>query len=722
MPTIERDWKYADERPTVMLDTECLLNYWMIGFMNVDTYECVQIEMYDGKPLDRRKIANILAKYRVVSANGLHYDMPMIQLAMKEETTNADLKRANDDIIVGQMRYWDFKKKWKLNDLPGYVDHIDPWEVDPGSPQRQSMKIRGARVHCETVMEMPIHHDAWVTPDDRPIILKYNRNDLKTQIVWFKELKSQIELRARMSDEFGVDLRSKSDAQMAEAIMKVELERVTGRTIYKPDEDYKNRVSKPFYYEPPAHITFKTKQLQDLLEEIKKTEFTVSIGKKGKRQVKLPPNLDGRQIVINQGIYTLGLGGLHSCEESITWIADELIALIDCDVASYYPSIILNNELFPRYLGREALRVYLRLFERRLRAKGMGLADIAETLKIVLNGWFGKTGSEFAIAFDPKVMIQITLTGQLDILMVIEDLETRGFQVISANTDGFVTRVPRDQRGQYNAIILDWELATNFGTEKTEYLAVHSRDVNCYAAITKDPKTGKVSAKLKGNIGPCGPGLKGASGLKKNPVADISSRAAVAFLTHKTPIEKTINECDDVRHFAVVRKSTEVVFDGNDPVGKALRWYYSVDKRGQALMSENVRGRARNENAAEYKQVPKSEGAAIMLTLPDFYDPPADLDREWYIREAYAILQDVGYGAFDPGLAGSSGLFLGTQPKQKTLHYVRAETGVSLCDKQQKSIRDPWKEYGAAPTSMRICKKCREARGMEEAEDVVEQS
>lgn len=712
------DWKYADERPTAMLDTECLINYWMIGFMNVETYECVQLEMYDGHPLDRRKIANIMRKFRVISANGLHYDIPMICLAMKEGTTCADLKRANDDIIVGGMRPWEFMKKYDLT-LPDYVDHIDPWEVDPGSPQRQSMKIRGARVHSKTIMEMPIHHDAWVTPDDRPVILKYNRNDLVTQITWYNELRTQIELRARMSDEFGVDLRSKSDAQMAEAIMKVELERVMGRKIWAPDDDYKKKVCQPFFYDPPSHIKFKTKQLQDLLEEIKKTQFTVSIGKKGRRQVKLPENLNGRQILLGQGIYSLGIGGLHSCEESISWIADELIALIDCDVTSYYPSIILNNELFPRYLGREFLRVYLRMFERRLRAKKMSQADIAETLKIVLNGLFGKTGSEFAIVFDPKVLIQIVLTGQLDILMVIEDLESHDFQVTSANTDGFVTRVPRERRGLYDSIIFDWEMATNFGTEKTEYLAIHSRDVNCYAAIYKDAKTGEIKSKLKGNIGPCGPGLKGASGLKKNPVADISSRAAVAFLAHKTPIEKTINECTDIRHFAVVRKSSEIVFDGDEPVGKSLRWYYSSNRRGVPLMSENIRGRARNENAAEYKQVPKSEGARMMLTLPEFEECPDDLDRDWYIREAYAILQDVGYGAYDPSLAGRSGLFLGTQPKQKTLHYVRAETGVSLCDKGMKSVRDPWKEYGNAPIGMRICKTCREARGMEEVEEDV---
>lgn len=697
------EFKYTDERPTAMLDTECLVNYWMIGFMNVETHECVQIEMYDGHPLDRRKIANILRKFRVISANGIHYDVPMIMLAMEEGTTCADLKRANDDIIVGGLKHWQFFDRHNLS-IPSFIDHIDPWEVDPGSPQRQSMKIRGARLHCETIMEMPIHHDAWVEPSDRQIILDYNKNDLKTQIVWYNELKPQIELRARMSDEYGVDLRSKSDAQMAEAIMKVRLEQELRRKVYKPND---RDVQTKFFYDPPAHIKFKTPELQELLQKLRETEFEVAPN----GTVVLPSWLAEKKILIGQGMYQMGIGGLHSNEESVSWFADDEFTLIDRDVISYYPSIILINKLFPPHLGPTYLRIYLKMYVERLRAKGLGWLDIAETLKIVLNGLFGKKGSPFAIVYWPKGMIQITMTGQLDILMLIEWVELEGHQVVQANTDGFVTRVRRSQRAMFDAMVFDWECDTGFKTEETEYISLHSRDVNCYAAISVDLKTGKKKAKAKGNIGPCGPGLKGASGLKKNPFADISSQAAIAFLTDGTPIEKTVNECKDIRHFVCVKKSTRVVFQDDEPVGKSLRWYYSKERRGKALMADNSVAHRKNPDAALYTQVGRSEGAKMLLTLPEWDWCPPDLDRDWYIREAYAILQDVGYGAKDPGLAGRSGLFLGMQSKQKTLHYVDAETAVSLCDRSMKSIRNPWKEYGFAPAGMRICKTCREFRG-----------
>lgn len=696
--------KYADPRPTATFDIECLRNYFSIGFLDVETLESVCIEMYEGKPLNRKKIASVLRRYRVVGANSKHYDNQMLALAMKEGVTNAELKRASDDIIQGGLKPWDFEEKFNVK-LPEWYDEIDVWEVDPGSPQCQSLKIRGARVHCRTMQEMPISHDAWVGPEDIVTMGNYNKNDLLVTRDVYLELKAQIDLRAMMSDRYGIDLRSKSDAQMAEAIMHEVLRKILGKKrLYAPKIKYKS-----FFYEPPTHIKFQTPAMQAMLEDIRKTEFFVAEN----GTVLMPEALANRKILIGEGIYKMGLGGLHSSEQSISHFADELMAIIDRDVKSYYPSIILNNELFPPELGREFLRQYLKMYIERLHAKGMGWADIAETLKIVLNGLFGKTGSPFSIVYDPKTMVQITLTGQLDILMLIEELEIRTFQVISANTDGIVTKVPREKRGLFDCVIFDWEMTTKFETEETEYTAVHSRDVNCYAAIYIDPKTGKKKAKIKGNIGPCGPGLKGAAGLKKNPTMDISSRAALDFLINGTKIEEYINKADDIRHFLVVRKSSEFVWEGEELVGKALRWYYSTERHGVPLLAENISARKKNPEAAEFKQVSKSEGARTMLTLPDFDECPDDLDRAVYIREAYAILQDVGYGAYDPSLAGRSGLFLGIQGKQKTLHYVNAETGTALCDKTQKSIRDPWKEYGSAPVGLRICKTCREARGME---------
>lgn len=45
-------------------------------------------------------------------------------------------------------------------------------------------------------------------------------------------------------------------------------------------------------------------------------------------------------------------------------------------------------------------------------------------------------------------------------------------------------------------------------------------------------------------------------------------------------------------------------------------------------------------------KVPKTEGAKLCMTLPKGL--PKDLDRQWYIDEAYRILADLGIPDFQP--------------------------------------------------------------------------
>src|SRR6478609_3841680 len=67
----------------------------------------------------------------------------------------------------------------------------------------------------------------------------------------------------------------------------------------------------------------------------------------------------------------------------------------------------------------------------------------ADSKKIEINGSFGKFGSKWSALYSPDLLIQVTITGQLCLLMLIEQLEAAGVQVCSANTDGIVMRYPR---------------------------------------------------------------------------------------------------------------------------------------------------------------------------------------------------------------------------------------------------------------------------------------
>lgn len=664
--------RYTDDKPIVVMDTEAYPNYWSIAFRCVDSGKTRRFEQFNDSPLDREGILRFIQKARIISFNGNGYDIPMISLAVRG-ASNAALKAASDDIILAGIRSWEFERKYNTR-LPSYLDHIDLMEVSPGSPQKPSLKIYAGRMHSAHMQDLPFDPDRVLTEEDVEALRSYHDNDLINTADMYRELMVQLALRASMSEQYGVDLRSKSDAQIAEAVIKKEIERITGNAPQKPDVR-----SFVFHYTPPAYISYKTEQLKGVLATVKSAKFVV--GRDG--VVRMPEELAGLKIAIGGSTYQIGIGGLHSTESGTTHRADADHRLLDRDVTSYYPNIILTTGLFPKHLGPVFLKVYRTIYERRLAAKNSGDKNTSETLKIVLNGSFGKFGSPYSALYAPELMIQTTVTGQLAILMLIERMELAGISVVSANTDGFVSRVPVKLLPMFDRIIEAWEEATAFMTEETAYRALHSRDVNSYVAITTNGK-----AKRKGAYTASGPGQPAASGLKKNPDCEITAEAAVEFFKNGTPVEQTIRACTDVRKFVTVRRVNGGAMKGETFVGKAIRIYYAKGEKG--VLTYRTNGNT----------VPSSEGAKPLMTLPDAL--PADIDYDWYIREALAILEEVGLPVADPNFARRTGIVKAHLPEQKTTHLVDVNTGTALCGRRNANLRKPWVEA----EQPRLCSKC----------------
>lgn len=350
---------YTDPRPTAVCDTEAYIDYWSIGFQNVETKKVVSFEFYEGHPLDRPKIASILRKYRIVTFNGNRYDVPMIVQAMQHGVTNADLKRLSDDLIVGGLTPWRFYERSGLS-VPDFIDHIDLIEVNPGAPTKPSLKLCGGRMHSRRLQDLPFDPSESIDAEKRVMMNIYLPNDLETTADLYFEVKPQLDLRARLSEKFGMDLRSKSDAQMAEAMIKQEVEKILKRRLRKPE-------IRPgtFKFDPPTWISFKTPQLQELFAEIVKTEFV--IGADG--IVQMPKFLSDKRIQIGKSNFKMGIGGLHSCEESVTHLTDSQGSIQDNDVMAFYPNIICNTGLNPVQMGDAFMVVYKSMLDRRKKIK-----------------------------------------------------------------------------------------------------------------------------------------------------------------------------------------------------------------------------------------------------------------------------------------------------------------------------------------------------------------
>lgn len=701
---------YLQNRPRLVSDTECYRNYWCIGVFDPVQGRRVTLERTPTKELDRNRLAKIIRNYTLVGFNFHNYDVPMILMAMTG-ATNEQLKECSNSLIPdkenGQkyalFRSWQFIEHHGLS-IPPFMDYIDLWDVSPGSPQKLSLKLTAGRMHSKTMRDLPYHHASELSPYQISVIRdEYMPNDLDVTHDLLVELDSQLQIRIMMSERYGMDLRSKSDAQIAEAVIKKLVEQRSGRRIYKPDV-------KPlsFKYETPDFIKFETPELQDQLRRIQATTFYVDATGK----MLPPPFLTKKeQVYVNGTPYQMGIGGLHSIESCISYYSDDDVVYIDRDVKGYYPKQIIKSGRNPTAMGHHFQPIFTEIVVERDVAKdqikirkkagdevGAKLAkDKSENGKVMTNGTFGKTGQAGSVLFAPQMMLQTTLGGQLSIFMLIEQFEMYGFKVISANTDGLVTRVPRAKRDIFEALIYEWEWATGLETEETVYRSIHFRDVNSYVALAENEDDGSIEVKTKGQYAKCGPGQPAAMGLKKAPDAQIASDAVVAFLKDGTPVEKTVMSNTDVRNFVVVKRvDGGCEFDG-EYMGKAMRWYYSREVRGQ------LRSMSTGDAVAD------SMGARPLMTLPDDNELPDDIDMAWYIREAYARLEDAGVKVVDPALRGKKGTFLARWEDQKTVHVVDAATGVAMCGKARKSIREIWNETKTVPEGRGMCSKCKKA-------------
>jgi hypothetical protein len=650
---------------TVTLDIETYKNYFLVMFKRVDTKVVRYYELYDGQELNVKAIRQILQNYRVVSFNGNNYDIPMLIYALRG-ASNTELKAASDWIILGDNRAWQFYDHYNLT-APDWIDHIDLIEVAPGDG---SLKLYGGRLHSKRLQDLPISPDAFIGPLDRQRLIDYCENDHDTTADLFNHLAPQIELRTTMSAVYGTDLRSKSDAQIAEAVIRKRMTEILGRRVEKP-------VIPPgttFRYKPPAFLKFKTEALRTKLAEIEQAAFVIDTNGSPIE----PPALSGAVIRIASGAYRMGIGGLHSSETCIAHYADDDTVLMDVDVASFYPYIILNCGLFPKHLTDAFLKVYRDIVDTRIAAKKRGDDIVASSLKITINGSFGKLGSKYSSLYAPDLMIQVTVTGQLSLLMLIEAFEIHGISVVSANTDGIVLKFKHADMEKVRTIYKAWESKTGFTMEETQYRAIFSRDVNNYIAVKAKGVKGK--------------GDYADVSIAKNPSNAICVDAVKAFIADGVPIAETIVRCRDIRKFLTVQrvtggavKITRTSYDDSlkpsqmralllangwlqlapgplssakfdyipdgcgydvetayrmhcgedefDYLGKVVRFYIGNGVKGPLhRMLKNNKG---NRN-----KVSSSEGAVPLMELPETFPP--DVAYDYYIAEAFKILKDIG--------------------------------------------------------------------------------
>ncbi len=589
----------------LILDCELYPNYFLLSMMDTETgnvrnFESTAEQVFDGKTVD-----SIMRKYLTGSFNGNNFDLPLIAAAIRGSSVK-HLKAMCDAIIVKKQPAWRVMRENDIQ-IPKAWDHIDIIEVAPG---QSSLKIYGGRLHAPTLQDLPFDPNEDVSAEQIEQLKAYCVNDLRLTAMLFEKLRPQVELRVSMSKQYGQDLRSKSDAQIAETVILSELQKITGEKYRAP----KMPDGYTFSYKDPGFLSYKTPALQELHKRILSERFGLS----AYGQVQMPEWLRTAPIEFGGAKYQLGIGGIHSCEKSQFVKAQDGWIVEDRDVASYYPNIILGQTLFPDQLGKEFITVYQSIVDRRLKAKREGDSVTADTLKICVNGSFGKLGSQYSALYSPDLLIQVTVTGQLALLMLIEALTLAGVKVISANTDGIVLHYPEHLFDTVETICFEWSLNTSYTLEATRYKAIASRDVNNYVAVT-------TKGKVKGK------GCFASTGLAKNPDFQIIYSAVAKQVAEGVPFQETIRACDDIRQFVTVRRVNGGAVWRGQSLGRAVRFYISTSVPESESINYETNG----------NRVPKSAGAMPVMVLPETL--PADIDYAYYEKEAEKLLIEIGY-------------------------------------------------------------------------------
>ena len=578
-------------------------------------------------------------QYTWVGFNSWKFDLPLIA-AWINGYDPVYIKMMANRIINENLMPW---QAYEMTGMGGLeVDHIDLMETAPGV--MVSLKTYAGRMHYPTMVDLPFHHDRDLTDEECSVLEQYCLNDLGVTEALWRRLKDDLALRVDLGKRYDLDLRSKSGAQVAEAVLKKEvgLGRSTG---YKP----------PFVdYKAPPIIQTDNPELQSIIYWIMSIRFRIdNLGS------PVMPEFLEEPITLNGGIYKMGIGGLHSQhDQKCHFVSDDKWQIMDVDVASYYPSIMLKCGLVPDIAGKgeRFIQVYEDLFHERIEAKHAGKKSVADALKLILNSTFGKFGNQYCSFYAPELMLAVTITGQLNLLCLIDKLTSiKGVEVISANTDGITLRYRRTAEKRVKRVIDANTRLTGFEYEYTPYRSISMKDVNNYIAVMEN---GSVKSK----------GLYADEGLQKNPTMPVCALAVEEYLSKGVLPEVTVRKQRRIQPFLAIRNvkgggvqhtGYETVDDweelerglwrsestgklvkrvsspkpflrgvGGEPFGRVARWYMTTEHLPPITYVSNG------------NQVPKTEGAKLCMTLPAKL--PADLNRQWYIDEAYRILADLG--------------------------------------------------------------------------------
>lgn len=627
---MNRKWVY---------DVEVFPNFFSVVFEDIESEECktFYVRDLDERGFIFRQLRDFITDSLLIGYNNHSYDDIIINFILKSQKIDVkEIYKLSNRIINKQNSnepIWkDSIIKWLIKPYDRTYKSIDLMRILAFDKLFIGLKQCSVNLRHDRIQDLPKKFLEAVEVWEIDEILDYNKNDAKITKKLYFEIYDEIELRENIGREYKVDLSSASRTYIAKAILNNYYAKYTGLN-YKDFKDLRSfRANILFSDCISKKINFKTPHFIQMLDDLKKVRVTQTKGA-----------ID-YSIIDNGKKYQLGTGGLHSVDTPAIYEETEEYYLIDADVASFYPKMMINEKIKPAHLTDAFTEILKDLTDRRLEAKANKDKITAETLKISINSMFGLSNFMNYWLYDPQAFVSVTISGQLFLLMLVETLTSNGFEVISANTDGVTAKVPKHREEEYYYLCSKWEEANDFELEYAYYEKYIRRDVNNY--ITKTYKTkekgvyyDKISVKKKGAFVDKG-------SLSKAFSMPIVAIALEEYYLNKKPILETLKNHKDIydfcksqktgSQFIVLHKTIEELPDGNrrikaEKLQKTNRYF--VSKQGGSLVKLKNNGSETN-----------MEVGYITTILNDFdYDADyiSNVDYSYYERECNKIIEII---------------------------------------------------------------------------------
>lgn len=582
--------------------------------------------------------------------NNLHYDNPVINYIIEYEhvltekpvlvITNSifNLSReiTNSDENI---------EKWKRWKYQVWFDSFDILTMLYSNKLRVGLKEIQVTMQYKNVQEFVCDWSKPLPIEDFDSMIDYNINDIESTSALLDRCKKDIDLRLAIEDEYGVKVLSKDGVNIGMKILTHKYLEKTGLTWWDIKDLRSPQAYIPLKDVILPFIKYDSPILKSVLDEMKTQ--VVSPGRKGYE----------KNFVFGGLRYTVGVGGIHSKNDPEIIIPAEDEMLIDIDVASLYPSMLIEYGFYPKHLGPEFLEVYSQIRSERIEAKHNGDKIKDSTLKLALNGLSGNLQNEHNFCYSTFAAMQIRINGQLLLLMLAEKLVELGCRIVQANTDGLFVLLKKSIYDKVNNVCREWEQLTKLTLEEDRFEAMYQYAINDYIAvkegytdirdrflageqIVQKKKTGELYKSIEqiqdDYIKQKGMFITKVQ-LGKGLTPKIIPEAVIKYFVDGIPVEDTIKGCKDIKKFLMAEKTGKQwnVEYMKEDIQRTNRFYASTN--GGYLWKWKQVGNAEKQ----YQNMLAASGVTLLNKFDDKPIEDRKINYRYYLRECYKIIEDL---------------------------------------------------------------------------------